>query len=426
MLMDNRNKKELIGEDFITSYIKSLPRSEVPTTFHRWCAIVGLGAWIGRDAWFEHMDFKLYPNIYAMLLGNSGVRKSTAIKQFNKILRLAGYTNFTAQKTSKEQFLIDLSEIGVQNEGNITDSIFGDSSSLDDSRVCNMFAAPDEFNELFANNIFEFVSMLGTLWDYDGVFENKVKNSKSVRIPNPCISLIGGNTPATLHSTFPTEVIGQGFFSRILFIHSEGKGEKIAFPSGMGDVVKANHVENLTKIRSIIRGGLTATTEALELLETIYHEWPGIDDVRFASYATRRFTHLLKLVVIHTLADYKTVIEPVHVIRTNTILSAAERMMPTALGEFGKAYNSDVIHKLMTVLFAANEPLEFGALWNQVHGDLNKMSDLQEIISGLLMANRIQITNGGFAPIRKIHKEMDSKLLDHSYMSFEERMGHVA
>lgn len=422
MLMDTRNRRELVADDFITQYIRSLPESEVPIVFHRWAAIVGLGAWIGRDAYFKHMDFKLYPNIYAMLLGDSGARKSTAIKQFNKILKQAGYKNFVAQKTSKEQFLIDLAESNLDHSENLTDAIFGDHDDfLDDSRVSNMFAAPDEFNELFANNILEFVSMLGTLWDFDGVFENKVKNSKSVRIPNPCISLIGGNTPSTLYNTFPSEVIGQGFFSRVLFIHGERSDKKIAFPLGIKDSCKEELVNSLHKIREGLCGELETSPEALELLEEIYLSWPGIDDQRFGSYGTRRFTHLLKLLVIHTVADYGNRIEAIHVLRANTILSAAERLMPTALGEFGKASNSDVVHKLMTILYEATEPMKFTELWKKLQGDMNKVSELQEMVHGLIISGRIESVDSGLIPVRRKQQEMKSHLLDPSYLSFKEK-----
>lgn len=423
MLMDNRTQRELVSDDFISQYLRSLPVSEVPMTFHRWACIVGLGAWIGRDAFFQHMDFKLYPNIYAMLLGDSGARKSTAIKQFNKLLKAAGYKNFVAQKTSKEQFLIDLAESNLEDSGSLTDVIFGDAGDMiDETRVSNMFAAPDEFNELFANNILEFVSMLGTLWDFDGVFENKVKNSKSVRIPNPCISLIGGNTPSTLYNTFPSEIIGQGFFSRVLFIHADKSDRKIAFPLGMAEEVKKDLVGQLQEMKARLRGQLDITPEAMELLEEIYNEWDGIDDIRFASYSTRRFTHLLKLLIIHTVADFKSRIDTVHVLRTNTVLSTAERFMPSALGEFGKAHNSDIIHKVMIILNQAQEPLGFTELWAHVQGDLNKLSDLQELMHGLLVSGRAQSVGGGFLPKKRAWKEMDGRLLCPEYMSIEERM----
>lgn len=413
--------KELNSDDFISHYLRALPNSEVPVMFHRWSAIVGIGAWIGRDAYFQHMDYKVCPNLYAMLIADSGVRKSTAIKTFTNLLKKAGYKNFAAQKTSKEQFLIDLANINILDDGtDLTSMMFGD-GDVSDGASSNMFAAPDEFNELFGNNILEFVSMLGTLWDFDGVFENKVKNSQSVRIPNPCISLLGGNTPATLYATFPTEAIGQGFFSRLLFIHSPPTGKKIAFPGKMDEELKEGLIECLNKIKSTAHGEMRPSKESLEILTECYISWSGIDDPRFSSYSTRRFTQLLKLATIHALADYSREILPIHVVRANTVLTQAEKFMPAGLGEFGKAFNSDVIHKVLARLEGVLEPVGFAELWEAVHMDLNRPGDLQEILANLQLAKKILIVEKGFLSIKKPVQEGKSHLLDWNYLSTEER-----
>lgn len=416
-------RAELNSDDFISNYLRTLPESEVPIMFQRWSALVGLGAWIGRDAYFSHMDTKIYPNLYAMLIADSGVRKSTAIKQFTKLMRKAGYTNFAAQKTSKEQFLVDLSQVNISGESlaeAITNSIFA-TDDLDEAASSNMFAAPDEFNELFGNNILEFVSMLGTLWDFEGVFESKTKHSGGVRIPNPCISLLGGNTPATLYGTFPPETIGQGFFSRVLFIHSPSTGKKIAFPRRMDEEASEVLVDCLREIKQTARGEMKLGAEALELLEECYLTWPGINDIRFASYGNRRFTQLLKLVTIHALADYSHEIKAEHVIRANTVLTKAEEFMPTGLGEFGRAKNSTVVHDILARLEGATEPVSFPELWAAVSKDVDKIRDLQEIISGMLIAKRIISVDTGFLSVKQQVKTSKKHLLDWDYLSNQER-----
>lgn len=411
---------ELNSEDFFSTYLRALPDSEVPQMFHRWSAIVGVGAWIGRDAHFQHMDYKVFPNLYAMLIADSGVRKSTAIKTFTNLLRKAGYKTFAANKTSKEQFLIDLADVNKDDGTNLTDLMFGDGDD-ESARSSNMFAAPDEFNELFGNNILEFVSMLGTLWDFDGTFENKVKNSASVRIPNPCISLLGGNTPATLYATFPVEAIGQGFFSRLLFIHSPPTGKKIAFPGRMSEETKDKLIESLKKIKETAHGEMRPNPAALKYLETCYKSWPGMHDPRFASYANRRFTQLLKLTTIHALADYSREIKTIHVVRANTVLTQAEKFMAAGLGEFGKAYHAEVVHKIMQRLEGVVAPVKFEELWEVVHMDLNRPGDLQEIMSNLLVAKKVEVTKVGFLGVKKVAKETASHLLDWNYLSIEER-----
>ena len=90
-------------EDFFSSYLSYIGESEVPTIFHRWCAIVGVGAYLGRSYSFKHGHFAVHPNIYCMLMGESGTRKSSGIKIMKNILQLAGYKTIAADKTTKQK-----------------------------------------------------------------------------------------------------------------------------------------------------------------------------------------------------------------------------------------------------------------------------------------------------------------------------------
>ena len=116
------------------------------------------------------------------------------------------------------------------------------------------------------------------------------------------------------------------------------------------------------------------------------------------------------------------------VIYANTILSHAEQFMPKALGEFGKAKNSDVSHKVLSVIQAAKGVVTFQQIWAQVHQDLEKLQDLVTIVQNLAEAGKIQsITKtqgggqGGFLPKHKIIEFTDSSTVDFSLLTEEER-----
>ena len=94
--------------DFFDLYLQYTKDTEATATFHRWSAIVGIGAYLERNVWVQHGASKIYPNHYVMLLGESGSRKSAAIKGFVRILKEAGYKTLAAEKTSKEKFSADL------------------------------------------------------------------------------------------------------------------------------------------------------------------------------------------------------------------------------------------------------------------------------------------------------------------------------
>ena len=299
-------------------------------------------------------------------------------------------------------------------------NLFGADNAKQDAEV---FVMADEFNDFFGNGNVEFISLLGTLWDYSGVYRSRIKNGKSISVNNPTISILGGNTPTGFSLAFPTEILGQGFFSRILLIYGEPNGKRIAFPSPPSADSTRRLIEVLKQTRLHSYGAATLTKSAELLLTKIYSGHPSVNDVRFESYSNRRFSHLLKICLITSAARGAREIEEQDVVYANTILSHAERLMPKALGEFGKAKNSDVSHKIVQLAEGASHILTFKEIWRHVNNDLEKMADLATLLQNLCAADKLQTVPGGkgFLPKRKVIEYTDSSLLDFSLLTQEER-----
>lgn len=413
----------LEDSDFFSQYLEYTSNIEPPAVFQRWCAISGIGAFLGRQFYFQHGHFNIYSNTYTMLLGSPGTRKSTAIKLMRSLMVQAGYTTIAAEKSTKEKFLLDLAGVdnGMPSIDNTLDSnLFGNGDDKPDSE---MYIMADEFNDFFGNGNIEFVSLLGTLWDFNGIYRNRIKNGKSVDISNPTVSILGGNTPTGFSLAFPTDILGQGFFSRILLIYGEPNGKRIPFPERPTEAATARIIERLRKIKSTVFGPATLSRDAEALLSKIYTINPTVDDVRFESYSNRRFVHLLKLSLIHAASRNSTTITRADVIYANTVLTHSEQFMPRALGEFGKGKNSDVTHKVLQVIMGAEGVVTFKDIWCYVHSDLEKMSQLQEILVNLHAAEKIQAVPevGGYLPKRRILDYQDASIVDYNLLSAEER-----
>lgn len=428
------------NKDFMSLYLAYTSKTECPTFFHRWCGLTCLSAYLGRQIFFRHGHFTLYPNLYSMLIGSPGTKKSSAIKIGAKLLKQAGYSTFAAKKTRQEKFLLDLAEQSERKEilasggGDgasgfdvLDQNLWGEDVDLDhaDNYIhkapAECFIAADEFNNFIGLSNLDFVSILGELWDYEGVYDYKLKNSKSVFIPNPTISILGGNTPTGFAQAFPTESIGQGFFSRILLVYGEPSGVKYTFPPPPDETLQKELVALLHRIKETVIGELTMTPEAMELLDQIYRTWEGIDDPRFEHYTNRRLTHLLKLALVVTASRVSKVIEVKDVIHANTILTFTEELMPKALGEFGKAKNSDVTHKVMTTLDTTDKAVPFQAIWKVVHNDLDNRNQLVEILGSLQVADKVQVVDGGYLPKKQVRKEGLKGATDWSLLTKEER-----
>lgn len=404
--------------NFIEDYLDYFEGTEPPTIYNRWCAISIIGSILGRNTWIQHGHNRIYPNQYIMLVGEAGCRKSTAIKTFSKpILTEAGFNKIAASKTSKEKFLLDLAK-GMENVNNPEDhldvregasdwgknktmqELFG---SVDVSEPSECLIMADEFNVFMGHSNVEFIDMLTDLWSYSGMYTQRTKSGKSVLVPNPTISILAGNTQIGISMSFPTEVIGQGFFSRLILVHSEPSGRRISFPPPPDLVKKAKLVKDLTEIAAKIRGEIKFEPSAMSAMDEIYQSWMELDDVRFKSYSSRRFDHLMKLCLIVAAAKKMLSIDIATVEYANTILHYTEHAMPKALGEFGKARNSDVNAKILDMLEKSDKPLSMPELFEKLSRDVASTKELAEILSSMMAAGKIQQqkTGGGFLPKKK-------------------------
>src|SRR5512139_73751 len=397
-------------DDLITSYLRYTKDTEPPAIFHRWSFLSCVAAYLARDVYIQHGHFTIYPNMYTLLIGSAGSRKSSAINIAKGLLKQVGYNSFSPTKTTKEKFFIDMAEKNQPEDiDDVLDrNIFGERDSA--GQISEVFIVAGEFNTFFGNNILDFVTDLGELWDYNGLFESKVKNSKSVHIMNPTISILGGNTPTGFSAAFPIEILGQGFFSRTLMIYGERTRAKITWPEAPCPIHTSELINSLKdiKLHAISTGSLTISSDAKDLLDVIYRSWSDLEDARFESYSNRRFTHLLKLCMVLATIRLSNTIAMEDVIYANTTLMYAEHFMPKALGEFGKSKHSDVAHKILQLLSNSDTVMTSMKIWRAVHNDLDKPSDLTTILENLSRAEKIQSVQGGFLIKRKVLKEADT------------------
>lgn len=416
--------------NFIDAYLAYTSDTESPVTFHRWSILGAISAWLGKRFYIKHGHSKINSNMYVMLMGAAGTRKSTAIKIASGILRKAGYSTFAASKTSKEQFLADLAKTGMSDKGDSDDSdklldlnIWGAEEDQESSMGdCEIFINADEFNDFVGNGNIEFLSLLGNLWDIQGDYRHSKLTSKSVFVKDPSVSILAGNTATGFSLAFPKEAIGQGIFSRLLLIHGESTGKRIAFPAPPSEQATAALIKCLLQIRAIAVGEAELSPEAKAMLEFIYNEWNPINDIRFESYCNRRFTHLLKLCLIHCAARKSRVIEQSDVILANTVLTHAEHCMSRALGEFGAASKSDVTNKVMMVLAATDKPLAIKDLWKHVSSELNSLQELGQIMTNLQAADKVFRAGTGYLVKRQLIQENSKdRTVDFSLLTPAER-----
>lgn len=384
--------------DLFDLYLDYRRDTEPPVIFHRWAMTACVGAWLGRQCWIPFGSSRIFANQFVMFVGDPGSRKTTAIKMATSILRSSGYSTFSAQRTSKEKFLLDLAgepeELPKYSRGKSAMEALDDINILEtnDGTPREILIDADEFNNFMGAGNIEFQSILGELWDWDNLdvgYKFRLKNSRSVDICQPTIGILAGNTPANFALCFPPASVGQGFMSRLLLIHGESTGRKITFPEEPAIELKEQLIRQLLLMKQRLHGKIEIDSDAKDMLDAIYKTWPDLDDLRFKHYSTRRFTHLLKLCIIYAAARLSAKIESLDVTKANTVLAYAESLMPKALGELGKSKSSEAANKVMQALADARKPLDLQALWKVVQRDLEKSADLAQVMANLQYADQV-------------------------------------
>lgn len=406
--------------DFFQEYFKYVGATEAPASYHRWTAISILGTILGRQAFLPFGHGTIYPNQYIMLMGSPGTRKGTAMNIGRKLLQGAGYSRFCPDKLSKEKFLMELKPYDAEEF-----LVDADLENLVMDKPSEIYAFAEEFTDLVGQGGMEFMTMLTKLWDNMNKYEHPKIHGRSVVVDKPTVNIFGGNTVQGLALAIPPEALGNGFLSRVIFVHAEPTGKKITFPHPVDTDLRNDLVDHLREIKETFKGELCYEQNALVILDRIYKEAVEVDDVRFKHYGTRRFIHLLKLCIILSASRLSMVITSDTIVEANTILVAAERKMPKALGEFGKGKYQEVSSSILDILGKATMPYTMNELWKKVGRDLAKMTELAEVMKNLLYSDRVQVQTvkgkQGYMSKHTEGKQWAKDLIDEKYLTEEEK-----
>lgn len=368
-------------------YFSLVQSPEVPNLVHRWSFVVLLSSVFERNVWLPFGNSRIFPNQFALIIGNPGARKSTGIKLARKIFDAAGFPSFASDKTSKEKFLLDLSEEGKKINA------LAQFDSLLEEKPCVARLVADEFLDLVGPGNVDFLTLLGNLWDYDDKdkpYLHSKASGKNASVYQPTVSLLGGATHETLAKAVPAESIGTGFASRMLLIYVRSTGFKEAWPEA-SDFSRTLGMQRRLAELGKLKGPMTVSPEAKLAGADIYKGWKEIEDSRFSYYGSRRYTHLLKNAMICALSRGSLEISKGDVVYANSYLTYAESLMPRAMGELGTQRGSAANQAVYDLILDSNFGIEASDIYKRVSTRLDQgtTAELSKILTTLENSGKI-------------------------------------
>lgn len=380
--------------EFISSYAELVaPCTESPIIYHDWAILTNIGAMLSRNVWLEFGVDQIYPNLYTVLLGPAAGRKSSAISFARKFLELTGFKQFAKDKSSKEKFLSDLARgFGTkQVVGNteVEALLAAGEDELDlSSPASNVLISAGELLDFLGPGDLQFITLLTNLWDNLPKYEQPKLTGQDVKIIKPTVSLLGGATSTSFASTFPPEIIGGGMMSRMIIVKGDGRRQALTIPPPPSPDLMAILVELFIEMRKL-KGPVTYSPEAFELVDQIYKAEHPLSSTRFETFVGRRHMQLHKLCIILACTELSSVITSDMVLYANTLLHDVELNMQSAMGEFGLSEVNNKANSILRILEVV--PSDLVKLWHSLAGDFKSKSEFQELLFKLKSSGRIDV-----------------------------------
>lgn len=193
--------------DFVSSVISYTKEYESPTSFWKWAAYSTVGALLRNNCFYKHGTGEVYPNIYVILLADSGGRKDPPLKLATKLLDTLLHTKVIAGSGSKEAILDYLSNDVVPRKQGIT--IRGGQGIVIAPELAGFFLDDPKL-----------IEYLTDWWDFKENYERSLRSGRYT-VPNMCFSLLGGSNEELLQTIYTRRATYGGLLRRTLMVKSD-------------------------------------------------------------------------------------------------------------------------------------------------------------------------------------------------------------
>jgi hypothetical protein len=191
--------------------MRCFPLAEPPKSYLLFSAMAMLGAALGRNVFFDQDVHRVFPLLNLLLIGPSGIGKSTSIHMAEdtllRVLPKDLEVNILTGKSTKESLHDDL--------------MANNSSLIVASELANLFSK-EKYQEGMIAYFTDLLDLRPT--------RIRTKGGGDKTILNPSVSLIGGSTKEWLQDQLPSSAGTGGFLPRFLIVKEDYKGQRVADP----------------------------------------------------------------------------------------------------------------------------------------------------------------------------------------------------
>lgn len=341
--------------NFIRNFLTYAEGCETPELYDLWSALATLSSVVSRRVWINQGYFTIYPNLYIVLVGAAGGRKTTAMNMCKDMLRDLGTIPFAATCMTKEALCRYMSTQCTR-----TFPLPGTDKTKQYTPITLCLT---ELSHFLGANSAHMIDFLTTIYDQE-VYDAKTKNKGDDIIPGPYLTVLACTTPSNITRYLKEDVISGGFSRRALFAFELDEGDPIAFPS-VSQQAQTAWSDCLTWAKSLeeVAGEFKWTLEASTWYKKWYDElFYGLkqkqDQMMTRGYFKSKHIQLLKVAMLVSLAETKELtMTKDHLEVGLAILEKLETNLPKVFEGMGRNELAPVAARIVDMLEVIGQPV---------------------------------------------------------------------
>lgn len=292
--------------NWVDSLVQECQHVETPQSWLWWSFLVCVSSAAGNNYYLKSLrgDLIYKPNLYIILLGESGLGKGFPINRAKLLISKADVTRVIAGRSSIQAIVKELATSrSVEGKPPITDSrgciINGELSTA-------IISDPDS------------LTILTDLFDghYNPEWTNMLKGDGKEKLKDPYITALFGSSPAHFYDSIPQVNIEGGYIGRNLIIYEEKRSREVDLldeieigengnrdTDKFEDVIVPKYVPHLVEIAKR-KGQIKPTEDARKLFNEWRRKWRATQTVDKTGFLNRVPDHTLKVAMCLSLADW--------------------------------------------------------------------------------------------------------------------------
>ena len=397
-------------EGWLADYLTYTSGTEVPTTWNFWCGLSVLASALKRNLFLDSFAFKIWPNLYLMIVEESASKKSTGIGfakdiivRLNKLLHLSGAQphQIIPLAPSSGTFVSFIE--AIQSRQIVTkDEFGGDLLTLAD---CTAYFSADDLVTLFSKASFHasaWVEGLTHLWDYKGDWErdsiaSNLRNQGRVVLRNPSITFVGGTTIEWMRNSVTEAMVGGGFMSRCIYVIHPGTVEQLyPFPNMIDPVAAIELAEQLVPYALMQQRGFVMTPSYRDWYVKWYNDYflninSTVTDEKLRAYYHRRPVMLHKIAMLLAISFGRFQGLDSDLDMANKILIREEMNLEKGFLQVGAHQDSLLCDMVIRYIDKKGGRIDHSSLLNAFTGRTGGARKFRELISTLTESGRVKV-----------------------------------